>query len=281
MPDTLLTRTEKKIRVTAQTYDLTKYAGWLYYTLNSVRFARHWDKPLTFRECQFIVGKDHSLYPTVKLGVFEENEFNWILSQIKPGDVVWDIGANIGLYSVLCANVDPNVTVHAFEPWPATVEKLKRNVTLNELNNVTVHGVAVSDTVGVTGFVANSQTPGCNHLDTNAVNKVRTVTGEDLLRHGVPIPNVVKVDVEGLEPEVFAGMRSVVETSKPLLIFEVNASKINLTNWKSEWKPLLDWLFQIYGSGVWFCNGNEKTVTHVTYNDVKNQGSAASLGFQS
>src|SRR5262249_684607 len=79
-------------------------------------------------------------------GCWEPDE-SWVIrALLRPGDVFVDVGANVGYFSPLAARaVGPLGRVIAFEPTPPTLEELRHNVALNDLQNVTVHGEAVLD----------------------------------------------------------------------------------------------------------------------------------------
>ena len=65
------------------------------------------------------------------LGSYEESEISMCLSLIKPGFTIFDVGANIGWFSLIISKNIPNVSLHSFEPIPATFDNLNRNITLN------------------------------------------------------------------------------------------------------------------------------------------------------
>lgn len=269
---------EKKIKTAAQNSRLKTPAYHTYKLINNIRWVNKWNKPVTFHGKQFIIGKDHSLYPSVKLETFEKDEFNWLLPQIKPKDTIWDIGANIGLYTVLCASSQPNTHVYAFEPYKPTYEKLQTNLKLNNITNVTTKQIAISDQNGEIGFKVNYNTPGCNHIDTTSVTKIQTTTGQTLTENGTPTPDIIKIDVEGHEPEAFKGMKTIIETTKPVILLEINAEKINPQNWETTWNPLIKWLLNTYTTGQWFSNNKQQKITELTYETIQKQTHAASLG---
>lgn len=65
------------------------------------------------------------------LGSYEESEISLCLSLIKPGFTIFDVGANVGWFSLIISKNIPNVSLHSFEPIPATFDNLNRNITLN------------------------------------------------------------------------------------------------------------------------------------------------------
>lgn len=80
---------------------------------------------------------------------FEVNEIKFVNNFLKPGDIFVDIGANIGLFSLIAAHrVGNSGKVYAFEPTDKPYQRLSENVRLNNFNNVIHHRVALSDQVG-------------------------------------------------------------------------------------------------------------------------------------
>ncbi|MEA2612592.1 MAG: hypothetical protein QOI52_551, partial [Chloroflexota bacterium] len=72
-----------------------------------------------------------------------------LMRVVRPGAVVWDIGAHIGFFTILASQrAGSSGHVHAFEPMPRNRERLEKTIQLNHAANVSVHGVAVSGTDG-------------------------------------------------------------------------------------------------------------------------------------
>jgi len=127
---------------------------------------------------------------------------------IRPGDTVWDIGANVGLYTARFADwVGPLGRVVAFEPSPRSVAALRARFACR--GNVTVMPVALSDGAGSATFYTNGETDGTTDSlvargpDTVA-HAVQVHRGEEFLAQFPP--NVMKIDVEGFEYEVVLGL---------------------------------------------------------------------------
>jgi FkbM family methyltransferase len=145
-------------------------------------------------------------------GTRYEERFDASLARaIRAGDTVWDIGANIGLYTdKFAALVGSNGKVAAFEPSPRNVARLRER--FPEGGNVTVCEVALAEQPGFATFYANQAEDGItDSLISRASNAVAHQVAihrgdEFLLRFS---PNVIKIDVEGFELEVLRGMREV------------------------------------------------------------------------
>jgi FkbM family methyltransferase len=154
---------------------------------------------------------------------------------LKPGMAVLDIGANLGYYVLMeMGLIGPSGRMVAIEPSPSNVELLKRNLALNGHHDVPVIAGAVSDSAGEREFFLAHQSnlntfhttgSGRQHLSGKTV-KVRTYTVPELAAsHGKP--DLIRMDVEGHEVEVFNGLIPAVERGElaPMIIFETHLSR--------------------------------------------------------
>ena len=152
---------------------------------------------------------------------------------LRPGDVVLDAGANIGYYTLLAAGrVGPRGRVHAIEAHPGTYEKLRKNVGLSSLSNVTLHPFAATDTFGSMALSTNfGHDPGAARLMnadcTTECITVRTVPLDSLIPpEDIRRTKLIKIDVEGAELLALRGMRKTLEGLAPgaALVLEVTPS---------------------------------------------------------
>jgi FkbM family methyltransferase len=163
-------------------------------------------------------------------GLPDPEEMRFLLAYLQAGDTFVDVGANIGLYSLLATSV-PGVRSAAFEPSRLARDRLVENVELNDLSSaIDVEPTAIGESEGTVQLTR----------DLYAMNRVLTsglsaVVGE-YATVDVPMttldawftrwpdrrPSLVKVDVEGHEPEVLRGARRLLTEERPVLILEVN-----------------------------------------------------------
>jgi FkbM family methyltransferase len=149
---------------------------------------------------------------------------------LAPGAVFYDIGANVGFLTVIGAKlVGPDGTVYAFEPVPANVACIRRNIELNRLSNVTLIEKAISAAVGQ-GELFLTAYSGGGALTTTAkpFDSITTIpvtlasVDQLVFEEKLLPPSVVKVDVEGGEIDVFKGMQRTMEEFHPTILYEVD-----------------------------------------------------------
>ena len=162
----------------------------------------------------------------------------WIHRRIAEGDVLYDIGANVGAYSLVAAKKPGGgARVFAFEPSQATVATLCANILLNHVDDrITPLPVAVSGTTGMTVFGLRSLEPGsARHVlgsgaqddgDTVYRQPVMTFRLDDLVEQfDLPLPNHIKLDVDGGELDVLEGAsRTLSSPSLTSILVEVSTS---------------------------------------------------------
>lgn len=163
-------------------------------------------------------------------GFYEREIVTALQSRCRPQDTLWDIGANIGLISLAMKKTNPSIRVIAFECSPLTVFRLTKNVALNGLN-IQVANLALSSVNGVAEFhVQNSSNNGLSSLVPSSRSKLQdkistsTLTSATVIDSGsVAIPNLIKIDVEGHEAEVFKGFGPhLSDKNLHTIVFEAN-----------------------------------------------------------
>lgn len=174
---------------------------------------------------------DSKLSQTLFIGQFEDAERQFTKRFLKAGDTFFDVGSNVGLFSLIAApRVGPVGHVHAFEPAAKTFERLSENVGLNALDNVTCHRVAASSESAT--LEMSSYTEGHDAWSTLArpvegwthqVEKVTAIMLDDFVKeHGLlGAVHLVKVDVEGWEVHTLQGAyQMLTRQDAPVLLIE-------------------------------------------------------------
>jgi FkbM family methyltransferase len=156
--------------------------------------------------------------------VYENAELRTYAQLLRPGMVVVDVGANIGLYSAIAAKrVGPSGRVIALEPDPETFGFLKRTIQYNGFHNVEPHQMAASAQAGTVKLFRNPDNRGDSRLYSDPMLKdsvdVTTVALDDLLaQEGIQHVDVIKIDVQGAEGLVLAGARETLRRSPGLVL---------------------------------------------------------------
>ena len=145
-------------------------------------------------------------------------------SRLAPGATVLDVGAHIGYFTVLAAQaVGPRGTVISVEPQRRVRDELNRNIALNGLTNVEVHGVAAYDAAGERQlYLEKPDSTGQASLRAGDHGPTETIQAQtvDQLVRGRDI-SLVKIDAEGAERNILAGMRETLTRCRPELVIEV------------------------------------------------------------
>ncbi len=171
------------------------------------------------------------------------------LSQLRTGDVVVDVGANIGKYTLLASGlVGPTGRVHAVECSPETLALLRNNVQRNNLQNVEIHPFAASSApgtlalhvtaIGLSWFKPGPQWPVVQGSGTTV--NVRAIPLDELISSPV---HLVKIDAEGADLEVLKGMKrilsendrvSIIVEWAPPMLAEADKDPFELPRWLQE-----------------------------------------------
>jgi FkbM family methyltransferase len=147
-------------------------------------------------------------------GWFEPAEVGFVYKRLKPGDVVLDLGANAGLYTLIAARaVGQTGHVYAFEPDARALQLLRHNIAINDLANVTVIDAAVSDVTGEASFAEARDTALSSFADIGREDQqivewrtVKTIRLDDAItQYKIPPVTFIKMDVEGAEKRALDG----------------------------------------------------------------------------
>jgi FkbM family methyltransferase len=176
----------------------------------------------------------------------ETPTFEAIRPLIRPGDVVLDIGANFGLYSLPTSRwIGENGRLYAFEPLNGNTALLHRNFRLNSILNATIVSAAVSNDRAKTlkFFCDNtnvSLTASLNVPDSANFIEVDNVRLDDWCQGNGIHPSFIKIDVEGAEMEVLRGAEITLRTYMPNILMEVHG--FALPHFSSSVGELRSWI---------------------------------------
>lgn len=162
------------------------------------------------------------------LGSYEIQKRIAFEREIKPGTVIYDIGANVGFYSILAAHLTgPKGKVYAFEPLKRNVEYIRRHAALNRFTNTDVFEAAVSDHSGEASFDLGISIA-TGHLSDTGRIKVPLLSLDDLLSaRDIAPPDTMKVDVEGAEYAVFQGAQKLIKKHRPTIFLDTHGRDVH------------------------------------------------------
>lgn len=215
-------------------------------------YSNNQDYLLTFRGADFFCQPgDITILPTLMDQTFEKlelNIFTKLVSQNVSNTLFVDIGANIGIYSILASKIlDDSSKVFAFEPDPVNIRRLNMNIERNSLQNITVVPKAVAHD-GKVKFTFSKY---------GAVSQISDLTSDtSVLIDSIKLDSyfkdqkldekflIFKIDVEGFEPTVIRGSLQMIQMYKPTLFIELDFSekRLQLDHFGEE----IELLFKIY-----------------------------------
>jgi FkbM family methyltransferase len=162
-------------------------------------------------------------------GYYEKKETFFWNHITKNKVVVFDVGANVGYFSLMAAKqIADQGRVYGFEPVSFVYQRAKYNCDLNNFKNITISNIAISDKAGeITINVGNDENlgmSGINHHNylSGKSEKVKTNTIDNFIADNkISQLDVIKIDVEGSEFFVLKGMNDALEKYKPTILIEI------------------------------------------------------------
>ncbi len=183
--------------------------------------------------------RDHIQHALFYQGAYEPDVVGWLAAEIRAraAPVLWDVGANVGALSVPLLARFPQLAVEAFEPSPEIARRYANHVSVNvaaHSQRVRLHVLALSDTDGETAFYpsAVAENAGLGSLLRSATTHTvpmaaASARGDTLVAKGLArSPDVIKIDVEGFEPEVVRGLGALLESARPSLVVEHSPARL-------------------------------------------------------
>jgi FkbM family methyltransferase len=165
---------------------------------------------------------------------------------LGPGDRCYDVGANIGVYTLWAAGlVGPTGQVHAFEPVPDTMAVLTAMVRRNGLSQVRLESCAVGAAVGEIGMRVYRDASGLSHpvADGGTADHIVAITTLDTYTERRRAPDLIKIDVEGFEIDVLRGAVNLLTDRTPALLLEMLPG--HLTRQGRSQAELITWLAEL------------------------------------
>lgn len=170
---------------------------------------------------------------SVYLNMIEPEQTSALVDILKNGQVFFDIGANVGYYTLLAARlVGLHGKVFAFEPVIRNIVYLYQHISLNKINNVTIISGACSDTLSFQVFSAGRNFAEGHLGEDNGTHNtfpVLTVSVDNVVQRLGVYPNVIKIDVEGAELAVLKGANATLHKARPKIFLSTHSDILRST----------------------------------------------------
>lgn len=155
-------------------------------------------------------------------GEYEPNMTRVVQALIAPAMHVWNVGANLGYYTVLASNLAINGNVTSFEPHPVNADLLRKNIRLNRLTNVTVVESAIAERTGELSFFESESNTGDHRIaaegDRRAITVKSLAAHEAISQYGSP--GLIVMDVQGAEGIILRSLKDSLRSTRPMIVME-------------------------------------------------------------
>jgi len=188
-----------------------------------------------------------SLFRAETLFSKEPETIQWI-EKFRSEAVFWDIGANVGIYSIY-AGLNPNLNIYAFEPASNNFNLINQNIKINKMDkNISALSVAFSDQTQFSTFYMSDLEAGSAHhsfgepvnqfgekLNYQFKQSMIAYSIDDFLdTFNIPFPNYIKIDVDGIEHQIILGAQKTLSDRRLLSIL------IELNNGRSDYSQTIE-----------------------------------------
>jgi FkbM family methyltransferase len=196
--------------------------------------------------------RDHVERQIFFIGVYEPIESYLFSTLIQPGWTVFDVGANVGQYSLMASTaVQSQGAVHAFEPIPQNYMRASEHITMNNLTNIQLNTFAawheeteleLGQSADMTDN-AGTFSVGAKVASAAIAFRVKAKSLDQYVsEQGVSKVNLVKMDIEGAELSALRGFQSTLKRDRPIVLMEINPAACKQMDYQPSdlWKLLVD-----------------------------------------
>ena len=194
---------------------------------------------INFQGIDLLINTDNrGIEPTVISGSSERNEIKLFKKKIINCDSLIDVGANVGIYSLLGLKANPSLkNLIAIEPHPETYQILKQNLSIHSISNVKLRTINKGASE-LSGFaeLTNYDIPAATRLKNFSINgsnynKVEVINLDSLIAIFAQNSKLfIKIDVEGLEPSIICGGQKLITKFHPKILFELSSENLKISN---------------------------------------------------
>ena len=157
------------------------------------------------------------------LNLSEQRQLDFAKRLVKRNRICFDIGANVGLYTLLFARLSKQV--FAFEPLPRNIRYLSGHLEINGIKNAIILPIAVSNSTKLLRFKEGLNCA-MGKLDDVGEVPVMAISCDDFVRAYHVVPSLIKIDVEGAELEVLMGAKKLLLNHKPSILLSVHSDSL-------------------------------------------------------
>lgn len=160
------------------------------------------------------------------IGNYESDRFAALREVVRPGTIAYDIGANAGYYTLAFSRLVGDAGhVFSFEPDATNAKAMRRHIAMNNLNNVTFVQVAISDSIGMVGF-REAQGEASGKIGSPCSYMVPSLSLDDFVAAGNPLPSFVKMDIEGAEQLALSGAKALLSAARATWMIETHSAQL-------------------------------------------------------
>jgi len=200
---------------------------------------------------------------------YEERNKKLIASHLKDGDVFFDVGANIGLFSLYLKRLYPDLKCYLFEPFPTLFNCLKLTLKNSKMEDVHINDYALCNENKELEFFIDTFNDGGHSLDSSSISS-RSKKAQSLKIQGKKLDSFVaennidridflKIDIQGAEVEFLKGARESINKFKPKIMVELNNKNLE------DFINLIGEGYEIY------CPGLDEKIDASKLNEIKDK----------
>ncbi len=238
-----------------------RFAGWQFYKRLSHRYIDLQLVPNIKLRCH---PDSYSAGAVVYCGLYDYDDMNFLLRYLRAEDSFLDIGANIGVYTLLAASKIHSGSIYSFEALPKNYTRLQENIEFNQFKHVKTYAIAVSNQTGTVALnlAEGDSMPFITHSATDTTITVPTDTLDNLLQNqSLANLTLAKMDIEGAEILALKGALSLLKQQRPYVwILEVNDTVSHFGHQKQD---LVDFL-NSYGYNLYHYSADTNQLSSVS-----------------
>ena len=189
---------------------------------------RHWDLQLLPNVKLRCYPDSHCAAAALYCGFYDYDDMNFLVRYLHTEDSFLDIGANVGVYTLLAASKIQAGSLHSFEVLPKNYTRLQENLKLNQFDRVKIYALGVADQLGTAtlNLAEGDAMPFITYNETDSTITVPTDTLDNLLQnHSFTNLTLAKMDIEGAELLALKGAVSLLKQQRPhVWILEISDS---------------------------------------------------------